>query len=209
MSESKNDNYKLKLDSIKTSYQFNSGAISSADSKARFLIIMVTLVIGLYSAFFIDVVSSDYTSPLDNILFSLQVLLAFSIIICILFSLSVVWPRFNTDEINELKAPQIFFFVYITIKKSTDRLNEIFTKIIYNIFPILIGRNRSSLNPKKDLKEKIQNLNPDAVLNEYIDQTWELAQIATRKMYLVRGSTNWFVVALVSFLMIFIIVKLL
>ncbi|KKK49271.1 hypothetical protein LCGC14_3136750, partial [marine sediment metagenome] len=46
MSESENNDFKLKLDSIKTSHQFNSGAISSADSKARFLIIMVTLVIG-------------------------------------------------------------------------------------------------------------------------------------------------------------------
>lgn len=182
------DNHNIdekKLELLKKSYENNSGAISSADNKASIILSSISLIVGFYSLFIYQQINN---STLTFNFF--QSLFLISVILCYFFSLWAIWPRFNIRDENPLDAPQMFFFHYIAGTKPSGIFKKI-SELAENIFPVKRGKNNDPKKGKDELIKKLENINDKSLLNEYIDQTWELAQIAERKMWLIRGSSIW------------------
>lgn len=200
----------------------NGSSIQSADNKATLIITSISLIVGFYTAFIIGpVLSETLLNPMQFInvndfgiiFWILQILLGISAFFCISFSVWTIWPRFNIRDENPLNAPQMFFFHYIAGDPPKGRKKIL--EFIENVFPVRRGRNSKQIeiidpndeNKQKKLKisqveagkmkykEKIENLSPNSILAEYNDQIWELAQIAERKMWLIRGGIVWFFVS--------------
>lgn len=191
------------LITLKEIYSMNASAISSADNKANIIITSISLIIGFYTAFAFGplfTLINDKKVTLTYQFNYFQIGFFVSLFICISFAVWTLWPRMNLRSENHLNSPQIFFFHYIASKDSSTRKDRI-TDAIDNIFPICRGKNKKVKEGKEKFQLKGSSLTKNNLINEYYDQIWELAQIAERKMWLIRGTTIWFYLTIILFIL--------
>ena len=192
-----------RLSILKEIYSMNASAIGSADNKANIIITSISLIIGFYAAFAFGplfTLINDKKLQLSYQFNLFQIGYFTSLVICISFVVWTLWPRMNIRSKDTWKSPQIFFYHYIASKEPNSSKDQ-FHEIIDNLFPIRRGINKEVLKGKKNLQNKADSLSKNDLLNEFYDQIWELAQIAERKMWLIRGSTLWFYFTIIFFIL--------
>lgn len=192
-----------RLFTLREIYSMNASAIGSADNKANIIITSISLIIGFYTAFAFGplfTLINDKKLTLTSQFIIFQAGFFICLFICLSFAVGTLWPRMNIRSKRDFDSPQIFFFHYIASKEPLTK-KEFFKDLIENLFPIKRGKNKFVKEGKESLQKKGNVLSKNDLLNEFYDQIWELAQIAERKMWLIRGTTLWFYFTIILFIL--------
>ncbi len=150
----------------------NNNAITVADAKAGFNIILCSSILGVFFSFFDNIL--DFLKEKDTIIIvftsiviTISLILVFLSIILSIFS---VIPRFGSLE--DRKKPALPYFHYVT--KKIENPNQLF--------------------------KKIKEQSPTDILEMLSIQSFELAKIADKKVTIVRYSLLIFLSSLFSIL---------